>query len=482
MKALPWIAGTAACLFYLAVHSTFYNFDGVACAIAVELSDLPHLVHGNHLAYGLVSLAFFKLWQVLGYAGPAILSLQALDSLLGGSAAGVFCGLLLRLKIPPPRAAAATAGLVLSYAWWLWSLEPQVYMLGALFLALAARELFSDKPNPIVLGLFHAGAVLGHVGHMTWMPCVLYWLWTSQGAKRRSAIIRYGAAMAAALFAVYALTAYYVIEPSGQTWRLWLLGSAALTADRSFAWHGNYSLINLKSWALMTLRIFTNPYELAGAARWFGWLLAAAALAAAGLGARTNRRLAIACLIWIAGYAVLFISWEPYTVVYRITDLMPLWILIALAAGGVRGRWGDYALCGWIAVAGLFNWTQTISPHTDPRNNITYQQALWLSRSTPEGSWITAVSLDQVYIPYFAYRKPLNLRYYVDQPVTLARRLAVFAASQIPVYATSDALAIHPWGEFFKSYRLEEVGRLENFALFRVGPPVPESRNLPRNR
>ena len=80
---LPCVVGAAAALFYLAWPSSFYNMDGVACAIAVELGDLRHLVHGNHVLYGLVGLAFHRLWQLLGYQGPAILPLQTLNSLIG---------------------------------------------------------------------------------------------------------------------------------------------------------------------------------------------------------------------------------------------------------------------------------------------------------------------------------------------------------------------------------------------------------------
>ena len=470
MRMMPWSVGACATLFYLAVHSTFYNFDGVACAIAVDMGDLPHLVHGNHIAYGLLGLAFHRLWQALGYAGPALLPLQALDSILGGAAAGAFCGLLKDLKIPPLRAVTAAAGLALSYAWWFWSLEPQVYMLGALFLVLAAREALSERPRPAVMGLCHAGAVLGHVGHMAWLPCALYLLGTSyDGRKKKTAIIQYGAVLAAALLASYAAVAIFIIRPSGQTWRLWLLGSAALSMDKSFSWHGTYSLNNLASWALMTLRVFVNPYDLSGTARMLGWALAALPLAAAGLGLGASRRLAAACLLWIAGYAMLYISWEPFTVVYRISDLIPLWILIALAAARVRGHWAAAALCAWVAAAGIFNWQYTIRPHADPKNNVAYQEALWLSELTPENSWISAVSIDQVYIPYFARRRPLNLRYFVNRREALARMLADNARAGVPVYVTSPALATDGWREFFAAYRLAESGRRGAFVLYRVG-------------
>src|SRR4051812_15616951 len=95
-------ARTTFCVFLgvllldLSVRSLFYNFDGVACAIAVELSDFKHLVHGNHLAYGVVGWCFDKIWRIFGYRGQSLLVLQTLDSILGAAGAAFFSSLLRR--------------------------------------------------------------------------------------------------------------------------------------------------------------------------------------------------------------------------------------------------------------------------------------------------------------------------------------------------------------------------------------------------
>ena len=106
---IPWCVGTCVSLFYLCFHSTFYNFDGVACAIAVELGDLRHLTHGNHLAYGLLGWAWTGVWRLLGFTGPALLCLQVLNSLLGGLGAGLFCRFLMRRLNSSPRAAVCAS-------------------------------------------------------------------------------------------------------------------------------------------------------------------------------------------------------------------------------------------------------------------------------------------------------------------------------------------------------------------------------------
>jgi len=45
----PGIVFAASVLLYFSFRSLFFNFDGVACAIAVEMGDFKHLLHGNHL-------------------------------------------------------------------------------------------------------------------------------------------------------------------------------------------------------------------------------------------------------------------------------------------------------------------------------------------------------------------------------------------------------------------------------------------------
>lgn len=462
--AESWALAAAAGLFYLSAHSTFYNFDGVACAIAVDLGDFKHLVHGNHLSYGLCGWLFHRLWQALGYTGPAMLPLQVLDSLLGGAGIGVFHRCLTKLKLPRAVALPAGVGLAVSYAYWFWSLEVQVYMLGALFLLLAASECFDENPRPGRAGLLHGLAVLGHAGHVMFLPAALYLFW-----RRKKDIPRYLAALAAAVVAAYALVALFIVCPQNyHEWRVWLLGSAALTLDKSFQWHGGYSWAGLREWLKMTFRIFSDPAGLTGPARTCGWLIAGAALAAAAWGVKRQSRAARAALLWIIGYALLFISWEPYTIVYRITDLAALWLLIALAFQGAPARIGGGLLCGWALTAGIFNWTQSIQPRTDPSKNAAYQQALWIGAVTPENSWVAARSIDEVYIPYFAYRRPLNLRYFEADPGLLAKRLRDIELRGEPVYVAEKTLSPELWNLFFRDYGLEQAARRADSVLYRI--------------
>jgi hypothetical protein len=455
---IPWCVGACVVLFYLCFHSTFYNFDGVACAIAVELGDLRHLTHGNHLAYGLLGVAWTEVWRLLGFKGQALLCLQSLDSVLGGLGAGFFCRFLMRrLKSSPVVAVCSSAGLALSYAWWFWSLEAQVYILGAVFLVLAADAAWAREPEPWLAGFYSGAAVLGHVGNAMFLFCALYLL--RRTGRTRGLWLRYGAAFAIAVLPAYAATALWCVHPKSlEDCRVWLLGSAALTLDRSFIWYSAETAAqSMACWIAMTLRIFADPIGLPQPWSGLGWLLCGLPLAAAGAGLWLWTRDAKAALLWLAGYALLFHSWQPFTMVYRVTDLMAFWLLAALWAEA--RPWRRRALAGWALVLGLFNGLLLILPQTDASRNVEYQEALQLTRDTPEQAWIVASARGQVYIPYFAGRKPLNLRYFEGRPEALARRLQELSAQRSPAFITGTTLRDSGWNSFFRGYDLQAIGR-----------------------
>lgn len=472
-----WAFAAAAALFYLCFHSYYYNFDGVACAVAVELGDLRHLAHGNHVGYGVLGWAFFELWRRLGYQGEAVVALAALNSLLGGAAAGAFLSALRRAGLGRGRAAAAAAGLALSHAYWLWSLEAQVYPLGLLFMALALREALAERPRPARLGALQAAAMLGHVAHAMFAPAALYALRRRGGPRWRSSWARYVGTGFLVMLAAYALAAAFCIRPSSlEDVRVWLLGSAALTLDKSFSWHGSLTPLAVKQWAAMSARIFSEFAPLAGAPRLLSLGLALSCLGLAAFGARRawagpRRYEAALCGLWLLPYAALFLTWEAFTTVYRLSDLLPLWLLIGLALQAAPA-WAAAALA---AALGLVNGFFGIAPHLEPESNPNYLEARGLREALPPGAWIVAASVGQVYYPYFGHAKPLNMRYWDWRLPALAEELDRMAARGERVFVTRRLLEGAPWREWLEGYGLaahERTGLLEVKRAGRKGSPA----------
>jgi hypothetical protein len=456
----------AALLLYLTFRSLFFNFDGIACAIAVELSDFKHLVHGNHLAYGVVAWLFDRAWRLLGYGGRAILPLQVLDALLGAAGAAVFASLLRRSGRSEREAALGAAALAVSQAWWFWSLEAQVYMLGALFAALAAREALAETPSPAVVGAWLAGAVLGHVGHLMALPA-LAWLLTRKGGRK--SIAPCAAALAAIVLAAYAAAGLFAARPNTlDELRLWLLGSAALGVDRAFLWHSSPWGVTLPSWTTTTLKIFCDYTGRSGPARTAGILLAALPLAAAARGAVRGGREARFWLFWLAGYAALFLNWEPGTIVYRVGDLLGLWALALLGLQGLSARARAALLGAWTAAAGAYNLAFVIRPAADPASNVDLVETDWTAAHVPPGAWIIATGRDAVYLPYFADLKTVNLSRFHDESA-LEARLDALGAIGAAVYVTDRTLDAAGSLAELASYGLEPAAAGEGLALYRVG-------------
>lgn len=455
----------AALLLNLSIRSVFFNFDGVACSIAVELSDFKHLVHGNHLAYGVVGWCFDRIWRVFGYRGQALLALQTLDSILGAAGAAVFSSLLRRLGRGERESVLGAAALTVSHAWWFWSLEAQVYMLGALFAALAAREALSDKPRPALTGLWHAGAILGHVGHLMALPALIYALTRRKG---RGEAFPYLRTLFVAVAVPYICAGLFAVRPSSFVeLKLWLLGSAALGNDRAFSWHSIPISLAVPYWLKMSLLIFAEFAGRRGLAWSAGVILAVLPVVAAARGAAEKTREAIFWLLWLAGYALLFIAWEPQTIVYRVSDLLALWALATLGLQALPPGLRLGALGAWAAAAFAFNLIFVVKPASAIGNNPDLVEAAWTKTSSPENAWVLANNRGAVYIPYFAGRRPLNLRYYADEAMLYAR-LDALAKGGEGVYVSGRTLEEEGLRAKLERYGLKPVASAPGLSMFRV--------------
>ncbi|MBI2385865.1 MAG: hypothetical protein HYV14_07615 [Elusimicrobia bacterium] len=472
MKKMSWTDGQAtAAVFFavlflnLSIRSLFYNFDGVACAIAVELSDFKHLVHGNHLAYGVVGWCFDRLWRFLGYQGQSVLVLQVLDSVLGAAGAAVFSSLLRRMGRGERESVLAAAALAVCHAWWFWSLEAQVYMLGSLFAVLAAREALSDHPRPGLVGVWHAGAILGHVGHVMALPALLFVLARKKGPREA---FPYLSSLFVAVAVPYICAGLFAVKPQNMNeLRLWLLGSAALTTDRSFLWHSIPLSAAIPSWLGMSLRIFTEFVGLQVFAWSAGVVLAVLPVLAAARGAVDRSREALFWLLWLAGYAVLFIAWEPYTIVYRVSDLIALWALATLGLKALPARARLGALAAWTAAAFAFNLAYVVRPAADPANNPDLVEAEWTRTSAPPEAWVLANGRGAVYIPYFAGRRPVNLRYFTDEKALHAKLDELAKAGQV-VYVSGRTLEEEGLRAKLERYGLEPAAASGNLTMHLV--------------
>ena len=455
------LLGLGVFLLYLAWPSRLHLFDGVACAVAVELGDLRHLVHGNHLIYGVVGLVFHRFLGGLGVPLNALFSLQLMDSLLGAAGAGIFFSLLRRIGYDRKTAAFCSLGMSFSYAYWLWSLEANVYLLGLVCLLLALRASLSDRPRPYHIAFWHGLAMLGHGANALFVLVPIASLWARSPSPREDTA-KYLTTAAAFVLAAYTLSAMLWIRPdSSEGLKLWLLGSAALGEGRSLRWQGGFEgWNNLLDWIRTSGRVVSTMGAL-GAPVWL------AALASPFLAGREQARATLSGWLWLPAYLALFLFWQPYNLIYRVTDAAPLWLLAAPAVSlALSGAFTRVLAALFLAAVFAVNLGSVVMPNSRAENNPSLQKALWISSATPEDAWVCAEENDEVYLPYFGRRHPLNLRYFKGREAALLERVRAIQKDGAPVYLTSSAL--RDWRQVFETIGLEEGPRRADEVLYRV--------------
>jgi hypothetical protein len=303
-----------------------------------------------------------------------------------------------------------TISMAVTAAFWVWSIEAQVYTLGFAALAWAALVLIRDPDSsrkPLWVGLLHGAAVLGHIIHLIWVVPAVYWM-----GGNRKAIRRYVMTLGAAVLLPYLLVLAFVIAPGRDAHhiRIWLEGSAALTPDRHWSWHfGGWSgpWIYLKS-ILPALWGSFWPYGNTPVARWI-WATTGLSIVLLvcllSSGSLKRGKMKTFCWLWLGTYGLFLSSWEPDTLCYRITDVLPLGILLALS---LRVWPRSYAISAafilWITIL-TTNLQTRILPMHDIQQNKVYQQTMILSKMTPPDSvYIAENTLSWIYLLYFTGR------------------------------------------------------------------------------
>jgi hypothetical protein len=350
---------------------------------------------------------------------------------------------------------------------WVWSLEAQVYALGFLGLSMATMALFQpDGPEKWrTVGLAHAFAVCGHIFHLLWALPALYWLWKTSGdtSQRRKNGVAYVSWLLCGVLVPYVLvTAFVIIPRHPQThWVMrWLLGSAALSGE--FHWiHSGWKAP--LQWAYTTLRLFWGslwPYHRSVPV----WCWVLTGISAAGYLTLFGRSLARKAdlkwrfsMLWLGVYAVFFWTWQPWTECYRMTDIIPLAILLALGLQTIpTGAYRTGVILTVLLTTAAVNFATRIEPMNRISENALYQDVHKLSDLTPENSiYLTLGGSTWIYLLYFTGRTALDLH---SDNNTLRVRGDHSAHGAQNVYIENEAIASPLARSWIEAHKLEPVG------------------------
>ena len=410
---------------YFSWPSSQWNFDGVACAAALELGQPLHFFHADHLLYGWTGYLF---WNALRWFSPSVRALPALQAWTSILSAAGLAGLFRTLEERGADRVTAL-GVVL---WicacavvWVWSIEAQVYALGLFALAWATRSLFKAQilADDRRVAAWHALAVLGHLMNALWFFPAAYWM--IGRARRRGTpwakdLMRYAAWLSIFVVVPYMLVFSAVVWPAlhtnPQSIMLWLKGSAGLGATRQWQWHSAGWRAPLM-WARTTFNFFSALFWPYAGTRVTGAVAGAAAVTFAGAAAMialafrsSEERLRRFAGIWIAVFALFLWTWEPSTECYRLTECIPWAILITLGARHLSRPWRRGFLALMFLLTAAVTWALRIRPMHVPALNPVYAQVTQLASATPVSSiYLTSGGAPWLYLLYFTGRTAWSL-------------------------------------------------------------------------
>ncbi|HVF99003.1 MAG TPA: glycosyltransferase family 39 protein, partial [Chloroflexia bacterium] len=323
---------------FLLTATGFHTYDGISY-IRDMGKPLPALVLPHHLIYEPTMLLVFNLWRALGYTGYADLPGEMLSSLAGAGGLALFFSIARRCTESSAVAVTATLVLGLTYGYWFYSVEVDVYVLPLCFLLLAAwlytRALERVVPPSSIVGLVGAAHGVGALYHQAALFLVpafalgIYLLPGRVGAKVMR-VVAYGFALALVLVPAYFIGGVVV---AGQD-----------TPDKFMRWANNYG--QLGTWGALTEDTPGNAISGASAAisadYWIGRLLLLALSVVLVLRARPATRgsgpLAWLLWAWLGTYTVFFTWWQPEVLKFWVLVLPPALLLILLSF-----RWGALA-------------------------------------------------------------------------------------------------------------------------------------------
>jgi hypothetical protein len=479
----------AAFSLYLAFLSKAYVFEGLIRAMPIETVRWVHLFAGNYLLYGPLGLTFHTLLQTLGIQQMAVTSLQVMDALLGAGGLFIFYQLLRRLDGDIFSSISWTCVLGVSLGYWLWSTDAENYILSTFLLITQMYYLVclarGESVDPLFLGALQGVAILGHIVNILFALVGGWCLLRVYGPQWKKPLTHYAAGAATVAVTAYALVLIFIQKPASlqAAWG-WFKGSAG-TNPGSINLGGSFQVHKFWEWLKMSAHIFGSfRPDYAHPPAWpmssiflsLSWILLAVFVGILLYKirdlAREERVVAGACLIWLGAYALVFTRWEPWTMVYRVSDLVPLCILLFLAhrAFGLRHAAWQAVPAALAFCLAIGNGAAEIRPRSYASNNPQLTRMEFIKAHTREGDWVAGDSAKgEIYIPYFAARRPLVIERFARDPERLAAGINELLAKGQTVYVPSNVLESERWKRFFSRYRpLRKAKDKDGFTLYRL--------------
>lgn len=430
--------------------------DSLAYAAGIRDGHAIDVLNQNHLAWGALGWLFYNGLRAIGLASTVLAPLQIMDALLGALGGGLLWSFVRRLGFDR-LAAAATCGLLcLSYGYWYYSGEAEVYVLSAvaLIVCLAAAHRAATRARArdfALLGLANGAAVLAHNTNVLFAVVAAAALLTAAPAIGRRALVRcavaYAAVAGAVVAAAYAAAAialgfsslsqvydwFTQYTSQGEWGHLELLNvpkagaglaRALVGADFLFAFDPGSATRTIAQGdagpQIYLMRDF--PEGLAVALSALALVVGAAVIVPILLTLRRRTwrgtvldRLALA---WLVPYTLFFVWWEPVNIEFWIAWWIPAAVLAGprLAALMRRGGWRRLVPAAVLGGLLVVNLVGSILPQQSARDDLLRARTNWYTHHVGRSDLILANG----YVPT-NYARYFTRAHVVDAEVPLAQ-------------------------------------------------------------
>jgi len=396
-KITAWVIFMASFILYLLTTSQIHTYDGLQYALSVESERLPQLFHPHHLLYNVLS---YLLWKPLTLGFADLRSVVVMGFISALSAAG---GLALmwrfwrRSSVPALPSLAGIAWLGLSYGYWSYAAEVEVYLPACFFMALALdRAVLAEKnasgKYAVQLGLAVAFMVLFTQSAAIYWLGFLLWMWKERDG-RWSRLVRYGISSILPILIVYLAAAWFVVGLSPADIVLWLTAYARMGQWGHWlpGWFGT-SLSAIFTTMVAIPPFATNPAIIQGIVgpHWIVWIyLGGLALLIAGAIWGWSRQLrgwqGAVVPIWLMMifHFIFFAWWQPENVEFWIIFMLMLATVGVWAYSRLPRVWRNIAACLMIALGiggGIVNYIFYIGPRTNRENDLDLRAVAQISQ------------------------------------------------------------------------------------------------------
>ena len=385
-------------------------------------------------------------------------------------------------------------------------MEAQVYLLGMFFIILLVILLFrcndfflryQEFPKNFFFGLgfCHAMAVLSHISHIIFIPVVCVCLWQYKSAKKQNLrnIFFYLIVLFAFCVMSYLLVIVVVLKIFNfRGIYLWFLGNALDISTNSLNWHGQLSLSNfLKIPSSLQDIIWINLKRVSFIKELFPRQIIKTSINISKIFFysalfylffhfksiyKKNKFMIQMCFVWIVCYSLFFSTWEPGTIMYRMSELIPLYLLVYISFSSlqINKKIKIFCLSGYFLSLVFSSFCGGIYPYSLDINNVNLDRAYLVGENTSEKDLVIIsgrgiFAIGQVYIPYFARRQTLILNRFKEKDFSLVKKM-IFnrLARGNNVFFLSDVLDIENKQLLNKNYRLFLCAEDKDISLFQV--------------